>query len=59
MTTQVLSPAEEAFAVLSSHCAECPDCRPDPERPETKAECPRAASLYRAWWNLWTKETRS
>lgn len=59
MSTLTLTPAKAAFVVLSEHCVECRDCRPDPEQAETKPECPEAARLYRIWWPLWRKEVTS
>jgi hypothetical protein len=58
MTTQTLTPAEEAFVVLSNHCVACPNCRPDPDRPQDKRECGEAKPLYRTWWNLRREEVR-
>lgn len=58
MTTQTLTAAKEAFVELSEHCVDCPDCRPNPERPDAKRECSEAEALYRAWFILWRKEVR-
>lgn len=56
MTTQTLTPAQEAFVALSDHCVTCPDCRANPERPDVKRECSEAEVLYRAWFIIWRKE---
>lgn len=58
MTTPTLTPAKEAFVEMSDHCVACPDCRPDPERPDVKRECAEARELYRVWYDLWRKEAR-
>ncbi|MFD3498768.1 hypothetical protein [Streptomyces sp. NPDC058678] len=58
MTTLTLTPAKEAFVELSEHCVACPDCRPDPERPQVKRECTEAGELYRVWFGLWREEVQ-
>lgn len=56
---QTLTPAQEAFVVLSVHCIECPGCKVDLDRPDDEIpECPTAEALYRAWFILWRKEIR-
>lgn len=59
MSTLTLTPAKAAFVDLSEHCVACPDCRPNPEQPETKTECTVAEALYRTWFDLWRKEVTS
>ncbi len=56
MSVQTLTPEQAAFVALSEHCFACPDCRPDPERSETKSACPKAEELYRTWFDLWRRE---
>ncbi|MDH6628756.1 hypothetical protein M2271_006589 [Streptomyces sp. LBL] len=58
MSTETLTPVQEAFIALVDHCTGCPDCKATPALPDKTPECPKAESLYRAWFILWRKETR-
>jgi hypothetical protein len=56
MSTETLTPAQEAFVALADHCIGCPVCKVDLDRPKDARDCPTAQDLYRAWRKLWRQE---
>jgi hypothetical protein len=56
MSTETLTPAQEAFVALSDHCMACPGCKVDLDQPKKTDDCPTAQNLYKAWLTLWREE---